>query len=153
MCPEVSIDQLKAAVGEEVGVSDWFVVDQDRIDTFADATLDHQYIHVDPEMAAGSPWGTTIAHGFLTLSLSTYLVSGIRMVPVGTATIVNYGSERVRYLQPVKSGDAIRARVLLKDVSERSRGRYLVTNEVTIEIDGQERPAMVAEILTLFLIG
>ncbi len=143
---------LQAKLGEEVGVSDWVTVDQERIDAFADATLDHQYIHVDPERAAQTPFGTTIAHGFLTLSLLPHLTGGIIPVPDGTVMAINYGSDRLRFLSPVKSGSRVRARVKLVDATEKSPGQWLVKSDVTVEIDGEPKPALVAETLTLFFV-
>ena len=152
MAGRVPIQDMVEMIGEETGVSDWFTIDQKRIDGFADVTLDHQYIHVDPEAAASTPWGTTIAHGYLTLSLVSHLADDARLVPEGTVMAINYGSDRVRFLQAVRSGSAIRARVRLADVTDRGNGNHLVKNEVTVEIDGEERPAMVAEILTMFVV-
>lgn len=152
MAQQVPVAELLRRVGEETGVSEWFTIDQERIDAFADVTVDHQYIHVDPEAAASTPWGTTIAHGYLTLSLMSHLMDSARLVPEGTVTAINYGSDRVRFIQAVKSGGAIRARVRLADVSDRGDGRYLVKNEVTVEIRGEERPAMSAEILTMLVV-
>ncbi len=144
--------ELQASVGEEVGVSDWVTVDQERIDAFADATLDHQFIHVDPERAALTPFGTTIAHGFLTLSLLPHLTGGIVPVPDGTVMAINYGSDRLRFLSPVKSGSRVRARVKLVDATEKSPGQWLVKSDVTVEIDGEPKPALVAETLTLYFV-
>jgi acyl dehydratase len=140
-------DELKAAAGTNVGVSDWFTVDQTRIDTFADATDDHQWIHVDAEKAKAGPFGTTIAHGFLSLSLlvplvaQTYRVEGVKMG-------VNYGLNKVRFTSPVPVGSKVRANVDVADVSEVGGGALQVTLKVTVEIEGAERPALVAEWLT-----
>lgn len=149
----VPITELQSRVGEEVGASDWFTVDQARIDAFADATLDHQYIHVDPERAAETPWGTTIAHGYLTLSLLPHLMSGVRLAPENTVMAINYGSDKIRFLQAVPVGSEIRARVTLADVTDKGEGRYLVRTTVTVDIKGEERPALIAETLSLFVVA
>jgi acyl dehydratase len=149
----VPITELQSRVGEEVGASDWFTVDQARIDAFADATLDHQYIHVDPERAAETPWGTTIAHGYLTLSLLPHLMSGVRLAPENTVMAINYGSDKIRFLQAVPVGSEIRARVTLADVTDKGEGRYLVRTTVTVDIKGEERPALIAETLSLFFVA
>ena len=139
-------------VGTEVGVSDWFTVTQDRIDDFADATLDHQFIHVDPARAATeSPFGVTIAHGFLTLSLLPHLGSGVKLLPEGAKVEINYGTEKVRFLAPVPVDSQIRARVALADVTERRPGQFLIKRTITVEIKGGDRPALVAETLTLVI--
>ncbi len=149
----VPITELQSRVGEEVGASDWFTVDQALIDAFADATLDHQYIHVDPERAAETPWGTTIAHGYLTLSLLPHLMSGVRLAPENTVMAINYGSDKIRFLQAVPVGSEIRARVTLADVTDKGEGRYLVRTTVTVDIKGEERPALIAETLSLFFVA
>lgn len=146
----VSITALMEQVGTEIGVSEWFTVTQDRIDAFADATLDHQFIHVDPARAAAeSPFGVTIAHGFLTLSLLPHLGSGVKLLPEGTKVEINYGTDKVRFLAPVPVNSRLRARVTLADVTERRPGQYLIKRLVTVEIKGEDRPALVAETLTL----
>ena len=149
----VPVDQLPALIGKEVGVSDWLTIDQSRIDAFADATLDHQFIHVDPEAAQMTPWGTTIAHGFLTLSLIPHLTGQCSVVPEGTVMAINYGSDKVRFLEPVKVGSDVRARVVLDDVTEKGSGRILFKSKVTIEIKDSEKPALVADTLAMFILG
>ncbi len=149
----VTVADLMERVGSEIGVSDWFTVTQDRIDAFADATLDHQFIHVDPARAAAeSPFGVTIAHGFLTLSLLPHLGSGVKLTPEGTKVEINYGTEKVRFLAPVPVRSEIRARVALADITERRPGQYLIKRMITVEIKGEDRPALVAETLTLVII-
>ena len=146
----IPVSALMEMVGSEVGVSGWFKVTQDRIDAFADATLDHQFIHVDPARAAAeSPFGVTIAHGFLTLSLLPHLGSGVKFLPEGTKVEINYGTEKVRFLAPVPVDSRIRARVALADVTERRPGQYLIKRQITVEIQDADRPALVAETLTL----
>jgi acyl dehydratase len=147
--PVVPIEELKSRVGEETGKSDWFAIDQDRIDKFADATMDHQWIHVDPDSAAMGPFGTTIAHGFLTQSLLSYLTLESMLVPSGALMYINYGSNKVRFINPVKVGSRIRTVCVLKEVKEKAPGQVLVTNSVTVEIEGEEKPALIAELLTL----
>ncbi len=145
-----SVTDLLEQVGSEIGVSEWFTVTQARIDAFADATLDHQFIHVDPARAATeSPFGVTIAHGFLTLSLLPHLGSGVMLLPEGTKVEINYGTDKVRFLAPVPVDSRIRARVTLGDVTERRPGQYLIKRMITVEIKGSDRPALVAETLTL----
>ncbi len=146
----VTVAELMGMVGSEIGVSEWFTVSQDRIDAFADATLDHQFIHTDPARAAAeSPFGVTIAHGFLTLSLLPHLGSGIKLLPEGAKVEINYGTEKVRFLAPVPVDSRIRARVALSGVTERRPGQFLIKRMVTVEIEGADRPALVAETLTL----
>lgn len=141
----MSFAALKALEGTEVGVSDWLEVDQDRIDAFADATLDHQWIHVDPEKAAAGPFGTTIAHGFLTLSLIVYLQSQTELPVEGVKMGINYGLDKVRFITPVPAGGRIRARRAVAEVTETGDGAVQVKSVVTVELEGSERPACVAE--------
>jgi acyl dehydratase len=146
----IPAEKLAGRVGNETGVSDWLTIDQDRINAFADATMDHQFIHVDPEAAAQTPFGTTIAHGFLTLSLTTRMLSETMVAPDRMVMAVNYGSDKVRFVEPVEVGSRIRGRTRLVDVTEKGSGRWLVKNEITVEIDGADRPALIVEALTLF---
>lgn len=140
------VDELREAKGQHVGASDWFTIGQEQIDGFADATLDHQWIHVDPEKAKEGPFGTTIAHGFLTLSMlvamvhDAYRVEGVRMT-------VNYGLNKVRFTAPVPVGSRVRGLAELLDVSDVPGGVQVVT-KVTVEMEGSERPALVAEWIT-----
>jgi acyl dehydratase len=138
-----SADELVAAVGQEVGVSEWLGIDQKRIDLFAEATGDHQWIHVDPARAKDGPFGTTIAHGYLTLSLLPDLVSQIMRVD-GLRMGINYGVNKVRFPAPVPVGSQLRARAELVDVSE-AGGGVQVTAKVTIEREGGDKPVCVAE--------
>jgi len=151
--PVVPLEELESSIGQETGRSGWFTVDQERIDTFADATMDHQWIHVDPESAAQGPFGSTIAHGFLTQSLLSYLTLESMLLPEGAAMYVNYGSNKVRFLNPVKVDSRVRAISVLKEVAEKKPGQILITNTVTVEIEGAEKPALVAELLTLAVMG
>ena len=143
------IDDLRALVDTEIGVGEWHTVTQEQVNQFADATLDHQWIHVDPEKAAAGPFGTTIAHGFLTLSLLVELAPAVE-IP-GAKMAINYGLDRVRFISPVPVGSKIRARSVLRDVHE-AGGGIQTKNEVTVEIEGQEKPALVAEWLGRFYV-
>ncbi len=143
--------ELSDHVDEETGVSDWLLIDQDRIDAFAEVTLDDQFIHTDPEAAAKTPLGSTVAHGFLTMSLVSALAGESMVMPEGTVMMFNYGVNRVRFIEPVKVNSRVRGRTKLTDVREKGEGRWLATNEVTIEIEGVDNPAMVAEVLTMFI--
>jgi acyl dehydratase len=140
------VDELRVAAGSHLGVSDWITIDQSQIDTFADATLDHQWIHIDEERAKTGPFGRTIAHGFLTLSLLSHLVSQTFRIE-GTKMGVNYGLNRVRFTSPVPVGSKVRGNVELVDVTD-IEGGVQMTTKVTVEIEGSERPALVAEWLT-----
>jgi len=139
-------DELRAAAGTAIGVSDWVTIDQTQVDTFADATVDHQWIHVDEQRAKDGPFGGTIAHGFLTLSLLPMLISQIYRIDGGRMG-VNYGLNRVRFTAPVPVGSEVRGNVELLDVTDISGG-VQITTSVTVEIAGSERPALVAEWLT-----
>nr|WSZ95252.1 MaoC family dehydratase [Streptomyces sp. NBC_00857] len=138
-----SADELRAGVGEQLGHSDWLEIDQKRIDLFADATGDHQWIHVDPERAASGPFGTTIAHGYLTLSLLPALVPQILRVE-NVKMGINYGTNKVRFPSPVPVGSRLRASAVLKDVSDAGEG-VQITMLVTVEREGGGKPACVAE--------
>ena len=141
-----TIETLGAKIGQEIGLSDWLLVDQPMIDLFAETTRDHQFIHVNPAMARMTPFGGTIAHGFLTLSLLSHLfeisggatLDGIRMA-------LNYGTNKVRFLTPVRAGSRVRGRFKLLELSEKKPGLYQETIEATVEIEGADKPALVAE--------
>ena len=145
-----SVAALEAAVGAPAATSDWMTIDQDRINQFADATDDHQWIHVDPERAAAGPFGTTIAHGFLTLSLISDLLFGITTVE-GSPMVINYGLDKVRFLGVVPVNSRIRARSQMTAVSSVAQG-VRVESTVTVELEGSERPALVAESIALFVL-
>jgi acyl dehydratase len=147
----VPAEELGDHIGEELGVSDWIQIDQDRIDAFAEVTLDHQFIHVDPERARGTALGSTVAHGFLTLSLLSHLREGMFFAPENTVMTLNYGLDRLRFVEPVTVGSRVRARSRLAAVTEKAPGRWLIKEETTVEIDGNERPALIAEPLTMFI--
>jgi acyl dehydratase len=148
----LSLRRLKEMVGREVGLSDWFVVTQERIDAFAACTEDRQWIHIDPERAARSPLGGTVAHGFLLLALLPYFNSRNEVFTGRIRMAVNYGLDRVRFPHPVRAGAKVRNRAVLKSVTKRGFRRVLVTVENTLEIEGVEKPAMVAEVLALIFL-
>ena len=150
--PVVPIDEIRSRIGEEVGVSGWLTIDQPRIDAFADATEDHQFIHVDPAAAAQTPFGGTIAHGFLSLSLLSRMAAEAILLPDGLKMAVNYGFDRVRFLAPVKSGRRVRGRFTLDSVEEKAPGQLLIRHTVIVEIEGEERPALTAEWLGLMFV-
>jgi len=143
--PIASIEEIKGRIGSEVGVSDWILVDQRRIDAFAEVTEDHQFIHVDPAAAAATPFGGTIAHGFLTLSLLSRMAADAMLRPDNIKMGVNYGFEKVRFLAPVRSGKRVRGRFRLQRFEEKRPGQYQFVHEVTVEIEGEDKPALVAE--------
>jgi len=144
-----SLDELATAVGSVLGESDWLTVSQEMIDRFAEATGDFQWIHVDRERAAAGPFGATIAHGFLTLSLIPRLMSSVYDVG-GIGTRVNYGCNRVRFTEPVPAGRRIRACVKLLNVEPGAKGTR-VTNEATVLLEGSERPACIAELIAVMI--
>jgi acyl dehydratase len=150
--PVASLDEIRSKVGEEVGISGWIEVDQQRIDSFAEATEDRQFIHVDPNAAARTPFGGTIGHGFLTLSLLSRMAADAMPIPEGMAMVVNYGLDRVRFLAPVRSGKRVRGRFALAAVEEKAPGQLLLRHDVTVEIEGEDKPALSAHWLTLFFI-
>jgi acyl dehydratase len=148
----ISAADLTMLADRETEPSSWFEITQDRVDRFADATNDHQFIHVDTEKAAATPFGGTIAHGFLTLSLIPYLTAQNMPAIEGLVMGINYGTDRVRFLQPVRVGSRVRAHQRYLEVTERSPGQWLVKSEVTIEIENQSKPALVAETLAIFVV-
>jgi acyl dehydratase len=153
MTAEKSWRELQAEVGGELGVSEWFLMDQERVNRFADVTLDHQFVHVDPERARATQFGGTIAHGLLTLSLIVHLCLPFVPKLKNTKLLVNYGFDKVRFSAPVKVGSRIRARGKLAGIEERRPGQVIVRLDVTIEIEDEEKPALVAEWLSLHVVG
>jgi len=143
--PIASIEEIKGRIGSEVGVSDWIAIDQARIDRFAEVTEDHQFIHVDPAAAAITPFGGTIAHGFLTLSLLSRMAADAMLRPENIRMGVNYGFEKIRFLAPVRSGSRVRGRFRLQRFEEKRPGQYQFVHEVTVEIEGEDKPALAAE--------
>ena len=146
----VPAEKLVDYVGQEIGSSDWFEVDQDRIDMFADATLDHQFIHIDSEKATPL-FGSTIAHGFLSLSLVPHLTSQAVLAPENLKMVFNYGLDKVRFINPVNVGSKVRTHSKCVSVDDKGDGRYLMKTEVTMEIEGLEKPAYIAETLSMFV--
>jgi acyl dehydratase len=150
--PVATLEQIRSQVGEEIGVSGWLTVDQPRIDSFADATEDRQFIHVDASAAARTPFGGTIAHGFLSLSLLSRMAAEVMLVLDSTKMVVNYGLDRVRFLAPVRSGKRVRSRFVLDSVEEKAPGQILMRHTVTVEIEGEDKPALTAQWLTLLIV-
>jgi acyl dehydratase len=148
----VTRQELTAMVGRELGVSDWFLIDQARVDAFADVTLDHQFVHVDVERAKATPFGGTIAHGFLTLSMLVHLCLPFIPTLANRKLVVNYGFDKVRFSAPVKVGKRIRGVGKLGEVSERKPGNVIMRVDVTVEIEGENKPALVAEWLSLHVV-
>jgi acyl dehydratase len=148
----ISIEDFKNSAGTELGPSDWLLIDQERINRFADATDDHQFIHVDPEKAAATPFGTTIAHGFLSLSVLPHLLSQIMPIPDGIVMGINYGTDKCRFSLPVNVDSRVRARARIERVSARSGGQFMVKTKVTLEVENRRRPAVVADILSLYVV-
>jgi len=142
--PLAPLDEIRGRIGEEIGVSSWLTVDQARIDAFAEATEDRQFIHNDPIAAAQTPFGGTIAHGFLTLSLLSRMAADAMLAPEGLKMAVNYGLDRVRFLAPVHSGKRVRGRFNLDSVEEKAPGQWLLRHTVTVEIEGENKPALTA---------
>jgi acyl dehydratase len=141
----VTLERYRALVGTCLGVSPWLSVTQELIDQFARCTRDEQFIHVDPERAADTPFGGTVAHGFLTLSMLSHLAEQAVPAIDGAAMGVNFGFNTVRFLSPVRSGRAIRARFMLKEVTERRPGQWQSVLDVVVDLEGEDRPALVAE--------
>jgi acyl dehydratase len=150
--PVASLDEIRSRIGSEVGVSSWLTMDQERINEFADATEDRQFIHTDPEAAARTPFGGTIGHGFLTLSMLSRMAAEAMLVPDSIKMAVNYGLDRVRFIAPVRSGKRIRGRFRLDSVDEKAPGQLLLRHTVTVEIEGEEKPALTAEWLGLLFV-
>ena len=149
--PIATLDEIRSHVGEDIGVSSWLTVDQARIHAFAEATEDRQFIHIDPDAAAQTPFGGTIAHGFLSLSLLSRMGAEVMRIPDGVKMGINYGLDRVRFLAPVKSGARVRGRFTLDSVDEKAPGQWLLRHIVTVEIEGEDKPALTAQWLTLII--
>jgi acyl dehydratase len=149
MANELTIDELKAKIGEEIGVSKWFEIPQSAIDAFADLTHDHQFIHVDPVRASETPFGGTIAHGFLTVSMfSAFAIDALPGIK-GRAMGVNYGFDKLRMVSPVRAGAKVRGRFILKGLESKNPKQHQLTYAVTVEIDGSDKPAVAADWVTL----
>ena len=147
--PVAPLDEIRSRTGQSLGASDWIEVTQDRIDAFADATEDRQFIHVDPALAAQTPFGGTIAHGFLSLSLLSRMAADVMLVPETTRMAVNYGLDRVRFIAPVPAGKRVRGHFTLDAVEDKAPGQLLIRQSVTVEIEGEEKPALTAQWLGL----
>lgn len=150
----VTPDQIKSYIGQDMGASEWFAIDQARINAFADATLDHQFIHVDPAKAKATPFGTTIAHGFLSLSLLPFFQSTMQdlIIPAGLKMGMNYGFDKIRFLSPVKVGSRVRGVAKLKDAVEKNPGQWLFTLEFSVEIEGESKPALISDWLLMYFV-
>lgn len=147
--PIASLDEIRAQIGTDIGISDWIEVAQDRIDAFAEATEDRQFIHVDPAAAAQTPFGGTIAHGFLSLSLLSRMAADVMQVPDSAKMAVNYGLDRVRFIAPVRAGARVRGRFILDAVEDKAPGQLLLRHTVTVEIENEPKPALTAQWLGL----
>ena len=150
--PVATLDQIRGKVGTEVGVSSWLTIDQPRIDAFADTTEDRQFIHVDPSAAAQTPFGGTVAHGFLSLAMLSRMGAEAMLLPETIKMAVNYGLDRVRFISPVSSGKRIRGRFVLDSVEEKAPGQLLVRHSITVEIEGVDKPALTAQWLGLLFV-
>jgi len=150
--PVASLDEIRSRIGEDVGTSSWITINQERIDNFAEATEDRQFIHTDPEGAAAAGLGGTIAHGFLSLSLLSLMGAEAMVMPEGVKLVFNYGFDRVRFLAPVRSGKRIRGRFRLESVEEKRPGQFLFRHEVTVDIEGEDKPALTATWLAMFVL-
>ncbi|MGJ4882932.1 MULTISPECIES: MaoC family dehydratase [unclassified Bradyrhizobium] len=151
--PPISLEAYQAMVGQEIGVSSWHVLDQKRIDTYADVIEDHQFIHVDPEQAKATPFGTTIAHGFLTMSLLSVMSYEVMPAIEGTAMGVNYGFDKLRFISPVRSGKRVRGRFVLAEATLRKPKELQSRTNVTVEIEGEDKPALVADWIGLIYLS
>lgn len=143
---------IESMVGHEIGVSDWFEVTQENVNMFADVTKDHQFIHIDPERAAQTPFGGTIAHGFYTLSmLSHFSENGCGVNLEGATMSVNYGCDKMRFIHPVRVGSRIRGRSVLSGVEQKKPGQFLFASTITVDIEGVDKPALIAQWLTMVM--
>jgi acyl dehydratase len=152
MAKTIKAAEFPDLVGKDLEPSPWIEITQERVNQFADATSDHQFIHVDPEKAAKTPFGGPIAHGFLSLSLLSYLNAQNAVTPEGLLMVINYGSDKVRYLAPVRVGKRIRSRQTVLEAQQKKPGQWLVKTAVTVDIEGESTPALVAEILSLYIV-
>ena len=150
--PIASLADIRARIGDEIGVSDWIAIDQARINAFADTTEDRQFIHIDPDAAARTPFGGTVAHGFLTLSLLSRMGADAMLLPTGLAMAVNYGLDRVRFIAPVRSGSRVRGRFVLDSIEAKAPGQLLMRHQVSVEIERGDKPALTAMWLAMIFI-
>ena len=147
-----SLEQIRSKIGSEIGTSDWITVDQPRIQAFADSTDDHQFIHVDPAAAAQTPFGGTIAHGFLSLSLLSRMAADVMLKPDSLKMAVNYGLDRVRFIAPVRSGKRVRGHFTLDSIEEKVPGQLLARHTIIVEIEGESKPALTAQWLGMLFV-
>ncbi|MBL4832979.1 MAG: MaoC family dehydratase [Pseudomonas sp.] len=148
----VPVSELTSYIGKDLGHSEWMTIDQERVNQFADCTGDHQFIHIDEEKAKQTPFGGTIAHGFLSLSLLPTLSAGLLIRPEGLKMAVNYGLDSLRFIQPVRVGSRVRLQSTVLDVTEKKPGQWLIKARSTLEIEGNEKPAFIAEALSLYFV-
>lgn len=153
MTATIKAQDLPSLVGKDLEPSPWLEITQERINQFADATNDHQFIHIDPEKATETPFGGPIAHGFLSLSLLSFLNAQSAIVPENMVMGINYGSDKVRYLMPVRVGKRIRSHQKVLEVTEKKPNHWLIKNAITVEIEGEETPALIAEILSMLVVA
>jgi acyl dehydratase len=146
-------DEMVNAIGTKFEPGAWIEISQERINAFADCTEDHQFIHLDEEKAAQTPFGGTIAHGFLTLSLLSKMVEGNGVIPENTVMGINYGFDKVRFLAPVRAGKRVRANVEVSDISTKDGSRFLIKQAISVEIEGEDTPALVADWLSMVVAG
>jgi acyl dehydratase len=152
--PVINPQELAAHIGKEIGVSRWIEVEQDRIDVFAEVTEDPQFIHIDPERAAAeTPFGGTIAHGFLSLSLASAMAIDVAFGIEGSVMGINYGFDKIRFLQPVRAGKRVRGRFTLESAIEKKPGQWLLKQGLIVEIEGEDKPALIAQWLTMSILG
>lgn len=149
----VKPSELPALIGSVIGISGWFALDQTRINDFAEITEDRQFIHIDPERAKDTPFGGTIAHGFLTLSMLSAMIETGGIALEGAVMGINYGFDKVRFLAPVRSGKRVRAHFTLSHVTEKKPGHYLLSMNIRVEIEGEENPALIADWLGMQILG
>ena len=150
--PVAALEEIQAKVGTEIGVSPWIEIGQRSIDTFAEVTGDRQFIHVDPAAAAQTPFGGTVAHGFLTLSLLSQMAAPVMYLPADVKMVVNYGFEKVRFIAPVRSGKRVRGRFTLASMEEKKPGQWQFLHKITVEIEGEDKPALQADWIGLIFI-
>ncbi|RLA00667.1 MAG: Nodulation protein N [Gammaproteobacteria bacterium] len=151
--PEIKAEELNDQIGKSQPPSQWSSLEQSRINLFAEATDDYQFIHMDEEKAKETPFGGTIAHGFLSLSMLTHLAEGGAGIVVANAKMgVNYGFDKIRFLMPVRAGKRVRGHFKLVEVTEKKPGQFLLKSEVTVEIEGESKPAIMAEWLTMYMV-
>lgn len=148
----VPVSELTSYIGKDLGHSEWMTIDQERVNQFADCTEDHQFIHIDEEKAKQTPFGGTIAHGFLSLSLLPKLSAGLLIRPEGLKMAVNYGMDSLRFIQPVRVGSRVRLQSTVMDVTEKKPGQWLIKARSTLEIEGSYKPAFIAEALSLYFV-